>query len=190
LLRNLKPAAVCLLLMTILTGGIYPLAVTGLAQAFFPSEANGSIIVIDGKAVGSALIGQEFTGDRYFWGRLPSTPEKPYNTLPSAGSNLGPLNPELVSRAKRRVDSLRRGDPDLTAIIPADLATSSGSGLDPDISPEAAMLQVPRVARARNLPVDTVRRIVDEHVQGRQLGVLGQPRVNVLALNLYLDRVK
>jgi potassium-transporting ATPase KdpC subunit len=176
--HDLKAAFVCLVVVTVLTGVLYPLAITGLAQAFFPSKANGSIIVSDGKDTGSSLIGQEFHSERYFWGRL------------SGGSNLGPLNPELVLKAKLRIEALKNADPGLDLPVPVDLVTASGSGLDPDISPEAAELQIERVANARGLSAGVVKQIVQSHMESRQLGVLGEPRVNVLALNLALDKVK
>ena len=188
-----RPAIVLLALLTIITGFIYPLAVTGIAQVVFPSQANGSLITQDGQAVGSRLIGQSFDAPEYFWGRLSATGTFPYNAYnadnltASSGSNLGPLNPALVEAAQARIDALRAVDPDNAAPIPVDLVTASGSGLDPDISVAAALYQLPRVARERGLSEDQVRGLVDRNTTGRQLGFLGEARVNVLALNLALD---
>jgi K+-transporting ATPase ATPase C chain len=187
-MNQLKPALLMLLGLSLLTGVAYPLLVTGIAQAVFPSRANGSLILRDGKAVGSDLIGQSFDDPRYFWGRLSATAPSPYNAGASTGSNLGPLHPGLHAAAKARIDALRAGDPSNTAPVPVDLATASGSGLDPHISPAAALYQVRRVARARGLDEASVRRLVEEHTEHRQLGILGEPRVNVLRLNLALDR--
>jgi K+-transporting ATPase ATPase C chain len=184
---QLKPAVLMLLWLSVLTGVAYPLLVTGIAQAVFPSQANGSLIVRDGKAVGSSLIGQPFDDPKYFWGRLSATAPHGYNAGASSGSNLGPLNPSLHAAARVRVDALRDADPGNTAPVPVDLATASGSGLDPHISPAAAFYQVRRVAKARGLDEARVRRLVEAHVEGRQLGLLGEPRVNVLRLNLALD---
>jgi K+-transporting ATPase ATPase C chain len=192
MLAQLRAAVVSLLALTVITGFVYPLLVTGIAQAAFPHQANGSIIEKDGKAVGSSLIGQPFDDPRYFWGRISATADsngKPlaYNGAASTGSNLGPTNFALVDEVKGRIDALHAADPGNTQPIPIDLVTSSGSGLDPDISPQAAAYQVHRVAQARGLDEGRVRQLVDEHTQGRQLGILGEPRVDVLELNLALD---
>ncbi len=183
----LRPALTLLILLTVLTGLAYPLAVTGLAQAFFPLQANGSVIVKDGKPVGSALIGQQFTAPKYFWGRPSATAPQGYNGTASNGSNLGPTNPALADAAKQRIAALQAADPGNRAPIPVDLVTASGSGLDPEISPAAAQYQLARVARARGLPPAEVQALVARHTHGRQFGVLGEPRVNVLELNLALD---
>jgi K+-transporting ATPase ATPase C chain len=186
----IRPAIVLLALFTLLTGVIYPLAVTGLAQVIFPTQANGSLIRQDGRIVGSALIGQPFDDPRYFWGRLSATGPFPYNAAASSGSNLGPSNPALVEAVQARIAALKSADPGNTAPPPVDLVTASGSGLDPHISVAAALYQAPRVARARNLDPETVDRLVGEHTEGRQFGILGEPRVNVLRLNLALDAVE
>lgn len=172
--------------MTVLTGVVYPLAITLLAQVALPYRANGSLVVRDGKAVGSSLVGQPFRSPSHFWGRLSATSPTPYNAASSGGSNLGPLNPTLQSNVRSRIDELRSGDPSI-AIVPVDLVTASGSGLDPHISRAAAEVQVPRVAKARGKPEDEIRRLVALHTEGRQFGFLGEPRVNVLLLNLALD---
>jgi potassium-transporting ATPase KdpC subunit len=184
---QLRPAVVILIALTVVTGVVYPLLVTGLAQVIFPTQANGSLIVRDGKPLGSALIGQPFDDPKYFWGRLSATAPFAYNAGASSGSNYGPINPALHAAAKARIDALREADPGNTAPVPVDLATASGSGLDPHISPAAALYQVPRVAKARGIDPAQVRRLVEQHVEGRQLGILGEPRVNVLRLNLALD---
>jgi K+-transporting ATPase ATPase C chain len=184
---QLRPAVVILVLLTVVTGVAYPLLVTAIAQAVFPSQANGSLVVRDGKVVGSSLIGQPFDDPKYFWGRLSATAPFPYNAGASSGSNYGPLNPALSAAAKGRIDALRKADPGNAAPVPVDLATASGSGLDPHISPAAALYQVSRVAKARGVDPAQVRRLVEQHIEGRQLGVLGEPRVNVLRLNLALD---
>jgi K+-transporting ATPase ATPase C chain len=194
MLAQLRAAIVSLLALTVITGVAYPLLVTGIAQAAFPSQAGGSLIVKDGKPVGSRLIGQPFDDPKYFWGRLSATADangKPlaYNGAASTGSNLGPTNPALVDEVKARIDALRAADPSKDAAIPVDLVTSSGSGLDPDITPAAAEYQVHRVAAARRLDESRVRALVAAHTADRQLGFLGEPRVNVLELNLALDEV-
>jgi potassium-transporting ATPase KdpC subunit len=184
---QLKSAIVVLAVLTLVTGVAYPLLMTGIAQALFPAQANGSLILRNGKPVGSALIGQPFDDPGYFWGRLSATAPFAYNAGASSGSNYGPLNPALHTAAKARIDALREADPDNTSSIPVDLVTASGSGLDPHISPAAALYQVSRVARARKLDEGRVRQLVESRIEGRQLGVLGEPRVNVLRLNLALD---
>ena len=197
MIKEIRPALVLLVALTAITGLAYPLAMTGVAQTIFPNQAQGSLVHDkDGKVIGSALIGQSFADARYFHGRPSATtepdPKDPTKTVPtpyaadnSAGSNLGPTNKALVDRVQGDMDKLRAEN--LNGPIPADLVTTSASGLDPDISPEAAAFQVPRVAKARNLPADQVRQVVDQTVQGRTLGVFGEPRVNVLALNMALD---
>jgi len=195
MLAQLRAALVSLFALTVLTGVAYPLLVTGIAQAAFPRQASGSLIVKDGKAVGSRLIGQPFDDPRYFWGRLSATADangKPlaYNGASSVGSNLGPTNPALVDEVKGRIDALQAADPGNDAPIPVDLVTSSGSGLDPDISPAAAEYQIRRVARVRGLDEGRVRALVASHTEDRQLGFLGELRVNVLELNLALDEAR
>ncbi len=196
MLREIRPAILVLLALTLITGLAYPLAMTAIAGALFPKQAQGSLIERDGKVVGSALIGQEFETDRYFHGRPsattapdPNDPSKtvaaPYNAANSGGSNLGPTSKALDDRIKADVEKLRAENP--AEPIPVDLVTASASGLDPDISPQAALFQVPRVAKARSMPEERVRDLVTENTQGRWLGLLGEPRVNVLALNLALD---
>ncbi|WP_439364111.1 K(+)-transporting ATPase subunit C [Bradyrhizobium sp. DASA03005] len=198
MLREIRPAIVLLLALTAITGLAYPLAMTGMAGALFPVQAQGSLIEKDGKVIGSALIGQEFKDDKYFHGRPSATlaPDPndsaktvsaPYNAANSGGSNLGPTSKALADRLKEDVDKLRSENPN--ASVPVDLVTTSASGLDPDISPEAAQFQVPRVAKARSLPEDQVKQLVTASTEGRLLGLLGEPRVNVLALNLALDRM-
>jgi potassium-transporting ATPase KdpC subunit len=184
---HLRPALMTLLLFTLITGVAYPLLVTGIAQVVFPAQANGSLIVKDGKVVGSALIGQPFDDPRYFWSRPSGTSPFPNNAASSSGSNLSPTNPALISAVQGRVDALRAADPTNKAAVPVDLVTASASGLDPHISPAAALYQVSRVARERKLSPEAVRDLVDRHTEGRFLGLLGEPRVNVLALNLALD---
>jgi len=183
----LRPALTSLILFTLITGVAYPLLVTGIAQLVFPFPANGSLIVQDGKVVGSALIGQPFDDPRYFWGRPSATSPFAYNAGASSGSNLSPTNPALISAVQGRVDALRAADPGNTAPVPVDLVTASASGLDPHISPAAALYQLSRVARARQLAPDAVRALVARHTEARFLGLFGEPRVNVLVLNLALD---
>jgi len=187
---QIRPALMVLLIFTVLTGLLYPLVVTGIAQLVFPQQANGSLIVVNGKIVGSTLIGQQFTDPKYFWGRLSATGPYSYNAAASSGSNLGPTNPVLLEEVKSRIAALQAADPGNTQSIPVDLVTSSGSGLDPDISVAAALYQLPRVARLRGLSESAVRTLVAQHTQGRTLGFLGEPRVNVLELNLALDGIK
>lgn len=188
--RQLLSAVLLVLVMTLLTGILYPLAVTGAATALFPRQAAGSLVLKDGRAVGSALIGQPFSDPKYFWGRPSATTPVPYNGMLSRGSNLGPTNPELAAQVKARIETLRAADPGNTAPVPVDLVTSSASGLDPHISPAAALYQVPRVARARGLSDLAVRKLVEAHVERRTFGLLGEPRVNVLLLNLDLDGLR
>ena len=198
MLREIRPALVVLIALTLITGFVYPLAMTGIAQVILPHQANGSMIERDGKVVGSELIGQVFESDKYFHGRPsattapdPKDPTKtvpaPYNAANSGGSNLGPSNKALIDRVKDDIAKLQKENPGSS--VPADLVTTSASGLDPDISPEAALFQVPSVAKARNLPQERIRRLVEEYTEGRFLGLLGEPRVNVLQLNLALDRL-
>lgn len=189
MLHELKPALILLLALTALTGIAYPLLVTGIAQLLFPHAANGSLIEHDGKPVGSALIGQHFTDPKYFWGRPSATAPMPYNAAASGGSNLGPLNPALETAVKARIALLQDADPSQTAPIPVDLVTASASGLDPHISPAAAAWQAPRIARLRGLTPEAVHDLIARSTQGRQFGVLGEPRVPVLQLNLALDAV-
>jgi K+-transporting ATPase ATPase C chain len=187
MLSQLRPALMILALLTLVTGVAYPLLVTAIAQAVFPSQAQGSLIVKDGKVVGSRLIGQPFDDPKYFWSRPSATSPFADNAGSSSGSNLSPTNPDLVKAVQGRVDALRAADPGNTAPVPVDLVTASGSGLDPHISPAAALYQVPRVAKARELQPEAVRQMVERHTEGRFLGLLGEPRVNVLAINLALD---
>lgn len=186
---QLMPSLRMLLVMSALTGVIYPLVVTGVAKVAFPRAANGSLIVSDGKTLGSDLIGQPFDDPKYFWSRPSATSPQPYNGMSSSGSNLGPRNPALADAVKDRIKALRDADPGNSAAVPVDLITASGSGLDPHISAAAADYQLARVAKARGLAADDVRRLVAGNTEGRTLGVLGEPRVNVLKLNIALDRV-
>ena len=196
MISQVRPALIMLLILTLITGVVYPLVVTGITQVVFPHQANGSLIVIDGKAYGSELIGQQFDDPRYFWGRLSATSMFPYNAFNadaltgSSGSNYGPLKQALLDAVQARVDALKAADPNNTAPIPVDLVTASGSGLDPHISVAAANYQIPRVARERGLSDEAVRDLVNQYTEGRQLGFLGEPRVNVLELNLALDGLR
>jgi potassium-transporting ATPase KdpC subunit len=189
-LAALRPALVLFLLLTVLTGVIYPLLVTRLAQLLFADRAAGSLVVREGRAIGSRLIGQNFSEARYFWGRPSATTPQPYNGIASGGSNSGPLNPALLDAVKARVAALRQADPGNDAAVPVDLVSASGSGVDPEISVAAANYQAARVARARGLAPERVRTLIAAHTEGRLLGVLGEPRVNVLELNLALDALK
>ena len=186
----LRPALVLLAVLTVLTGVLYPLAVTGIAQLLFPRAAAGSLVVRGGRALGSALIGQSFSDSGHFWSRPSATTPQPYNGAGSTGSNLGPLNPALLEAVKARIAALRTADPGNSAPVPVDLVTASASGLDPHISVAAAQYQAARVARARSLPAARLQALIDAHTEGRLLGVLGEPRVNVLELNLALDSLK
>ncbi len=185
----LRPALVLFFILTLLTGVAYPLLVTGAAQALFPAQASGSLILRDGKAVGSALIGQNFSDPKHFWGRPSATGPMPYNASASSGSNQGPLNPALTDAVKSRIEALRTADPGNTQRVPVDLVTASASGLDPHISPAAASYQVGRVARARGLAADKVQALVDAQTEAPLFGLLGEPRVNVLKLNLAIDKL-
>jgi len=190
MLAQLRPAISMLALLGALTGVVYPLLVTGVAQQLFPQQANGSILRVDGRAVGSRLIGQQFSAPGYFWGRLSATGPDPYNAGASSGSNLGPLNSALRDAAATRIAALRAADPGNGAPVPVDLVTASGSGLDPEISVAAARYQIGRVARARQLPPERLAQLVDQHAVYPRLGLLGEPRVNVLELNLALDAMR
>ena len=183
----IRPALVLIVLMTVVTGIVYPVVVTGIARVVFPDQAGGSLLVKNGKAVGSRLIGQSFSDPKYFWSRPSATSPQPYNGINSSGSNLGPLNPALTDGIKKNIDALHAADPANKAAIPVDLVTASASGLDPEMSLAAARYQAARVARVRGLPQAAVQSLVDSHAKGRWLGILGEPRVNVLELNLALD---
>ena len=187
---SLRPALVLFLLLSVLTGFLYPLIVTGLAQLLFPVQAAGSLVAQNGQAVGSRLIGQSFSDPRYFWSRPSATTPQPYNGAASTGSNLGPRNPQLTDAVKTRIAALRAADPTNSAPVPIDLVTASGSGLDPEMSLAAANFQAARVARARGLAPERVQALIAQHTEGRLLGVIGEPRVNVLELNLALDALK
>ncbi len=182
-----RPALVLFVLLSALTGLIYPMAVTGAAKAVFPAQADGSLIVLDGTTVGSRLIGQNFSDPKHFWGRPSATSPQPYNGVASGGSNQGPLNPALTDAVKARVEALRAADPGNTAPVPVDLVTASASGLDPDISPAAARYQAARVARVRGIPLDRINTLITDNTEGPKWGFLGESRVNVLALNIALD---
>jgi len=185
-----RPLITLFVVLTAITGIAYPLVVTGLGQGLFKAQANGSLIEHNGAVVGSSLIGQQFDAPEYFWGRLSATSPMPYNASNSGGSNLGPTNPALQDEIKGRIAALKAADPASTQPVPVDLVTSSGSGLDPEITPAAALYQVGRVAKARGLPVDQVQQLVTSYTSGRQFGILGEARVNVLELNLALDALK
>ncbi|HET6464878.1 MAG TPA: potassium-transporting ATPase subunit KdpC [Nitrospiria bacterium] len=187
---HIKIALFLLIILTVVTGVLYPLAVTGMAQVIFSHQANGSLIAQNGQPVGSTLIGQPFDDPKYFWGRLSATSPYPYNAASSSGSNLGPTNDALLKSVKDRIDALKAADPENSAPVPVDLVTASGSGLDPHISPAAAEYQVHRVAKVRGLNEAKVRALVTAHTEGRQFGLLGEPRVNVLRLNLALNDLR
>ena len=186
---QIRAALTLFAFLTLLTGAIYPLLITGIGAAVFPRQAAGSLIVVGGKAIGSTLIGQNFTEPKYFWGRPSGTGTMPYNPLASAGTNQGPLNPALIDAVKGRIDNLRAADPGNTAVVPVDLVTASASGLDPHISVAAANFQAARVARERGLQADQINALIVKHTEGRWLGVFGEPRVNVLEMNLALDGI-
>lgn len=186
----IRPALTLFIVLSVITGLIYPLLVTGISQALFPTQATGSLILRDGKPIGSELIGQNFTDPKYFWGRLSATSPQPYNAAASGGSNFGPLNPALKEAVESRVKTLREADPGNHALIPVDLVTAAASGLDPHISPAAAKYQIARVARVRGLSLDAVQTLVAQHTEDRQWGVFGEPCVQVLELNLALDGVQ
>jgi K+-transporting ATPase ATPase C chain len=186
-MRLIRPALVTFALLTIITGVVYPLAMTAVAQLLFPRQANGSLVVRDGETVGSTLIGQQFQRPEYFWGRLSATSPSPYRAAASSGSNFGPLSTHLQAAAQQRLEALRAADADAAEGVPVDLVTSSGSGLDPHISPAAAYYQAGRVARSRGMTIERIRALIDSNTEDRSLGFLGEPRVNVLLLNLALD---
>jgi K+-transporting ATPase ATPase C chain len=190
-MKNLfRPLIVIFAVLTAVTGLAYPAVMTAVGQAAFHDQANGSMIEQNGKVVGSKLIGQQFDAPQYFWGRLSATSPMPYNPQGSGGSNLGPTNPALLDEVKGRIDALKAAGTDMSRPVPVDLVTSSGSGLDPEISPAAAAYQIERVAKARKLAANDVQALVDRYTTGRQFGILGEPRVNVLQLNLALDEMK
>ena len=189
-LEQLKTSILSLIVLSVLTGILCPLGMTGLAQVLFPRQADGSLILKDGKPIGSTLIGQPIDDPKYFWSRLSATGPQPYNASNSSGSNLGPTNPALIQEIQGRIDALHKADPDNHEAIPVDFVTSSGSGLDPHITPAAAYYQVKRVAKVRGMPEQSVHDLVDRHTVGRFLGLLGEPTVNVLELNLELDGVQ
>jgi K+-transporting ATPase ATPase C chain len=188
--RLIRPAVSLLAVMTLLLGILYPLVITGVAQVAFPRQAEGSLIHQDGKLIGSTLIGQSFSDPKHFWGRPSATTPQPYNGLASTASNLGPLNPALLDAVKANAKALHDADPDNRRPIPVDLVTASASGLDPDITPAAAHYQAARVARTRNLPLASVESLITAHLRGRLFGLIGEPRINVLELNLALDRLR
>ncbi|AXE91806.1 potassium-transporting ATPase subunit KdpC [Paraburkholderia sp. DD10] len=190
-MKNLfRPLIVIFAVLAALTGLAYPALITAVGQTFFHAQANGSLLEQDGKVVGSKLMGQQFDAPQYFWGRLSATSPMPYNAQGSGGSNLGPTNPALIDEVKGRIDALQAAGTDLSRPVPVDLVTSSGSGLDPEISPAAAAYQIERVAKARKLAANDVQALVDRYTSGRQFGIFGEPRVNVLQLNLALDEMK
>jgi potassium-transporting ATPase KdpC subunit len=190
MLSLLRPAIVLFLIMTAIVGVAYPLVITAIAQVIFTAKANGSLVLKDGKPIGSRLIGQNFSDPKYIWGRPSATAPQPYNAVASSGSNLGPLNPALTDAVKSRIEALRAADPVNTAPVPVDLVTASGSGLDPDISVAAANYQIGRVAHVRGLKPETIRALIAAHTKGRLFGVIGEPRINVLEVNLALDSIE
>jgi K+-transporting ATPase ATPase C chain len=191
MLKHFKPAVILFVIFTVLTGVVYPAVVTGLAQLLFPNQANGSLMTSsNGKATGSSLIGQPFSNPGHFWGRPSATGPFPYNAGASSGSNLGPTHPALADAVKARIEALKAADPDNKLVVPIDLVTASGSGLDPHISPAAAEYQINRVAKARHIPAEKLRTVVADNTEARQWGMFGEPRVNVLALNLALDAIQ
>lgn len=190
IMTQMKTALRLLIVLTVLTGLLYPLAVTGLAQLFFPQKANGSLMVQNTRVIGSRLIGQSFTSQAYFWGRPSATSPYPYNGEASSGSNSGPTNPSFLATVKDRITQLKQASPQKNNAIPVDLVTASGSGLDPEISPQAAFYQVARIVKARHLTAKEVQALIQQHIQHRTLGLLGEPRINVLELNLALDNLR